>query len=477
MEENGSAMKFNKNSKKSIGIRAQLSLMIALVSLLTISIISFLSNYFIHTEFESYLSSQQSEDSKQLAADISQAYTAASGEWDNTYMHNVGMSAIYDGYIIKIYNSDGEKIWDAEECDLGLCNQVMKDMAERMKEQYPNLNGEFISSTYTLTQNGTTIGSMDLTYYGPYYLSEADSKFLSGLNRILLGTGIFSLLCSVMIGVWFAGRITRPITKTIDVTKQISAGDYEIAFHGKTRTKELDGLMESVNHLADALKRQEHLRKQMTADVSHELRTPLTSVATHLEAMMLGIWEPTLERLNSCHEEILRITGIVKDLEYLARVEGEPVSLKKSVFDLQEIAVSVNESLAVEMQAKRQNSRIIGGRVMVNADKDRMTQVVFNLCSNAVKYTPENGQITVRLAETEAEAVLSVEDTGIGIPEQETEYIFERFYRTEKSRSRKSGGAGIGLAIAKNIVEAHGGTIEVQSREGIGSIFRVYLPK
>ena len=463
--------------KKSRSVKTQLSIAIAFVSLLTISLISFLANYFIQAEFGSYLSSEQKQNSKELVSTISKAYTEDSDEWDVMYIHNIGMYALYDGYIIKIYDKNGGKVWDAEECDLSLCNQVMKDISTQMKNQYPGLKGEFVSENFDLEQDGKKIGTISLSYYGPYFLSESDSQFLLALNKILLGTGIFSLLISVIIGFLLARRITRPITKTIDFTKQIADGNYAIVPNGTTQMRELDELMNSVNHLAAALSEQEHLRKQMTADVSHELRTPLTSVATHLEAMMLGIWEPTEERLNSCHEEILRLTNLVNDLENLTRVESEAFQLDKTEVDLLEIAETVRNNLKGEIELKHLTCTVVGEKTIALADKDRMKQVVLNLLSNAVKYTPDGGNITVNIMEDEKEATMLIRDTGIGIPEDEVGFIFERFYRTEKSRNRKNGGAGIGLTIVKSILAAHGGTIEVTSKEGKGSTFIVKLPK
>ena len=463
--------------KRSRSVKTQLSIAIAFVSLLTISLISFLANYFIQAEFGSYLSSEQKQNSKELVSTISKAYTEDSDKWDVMYIHNIGMYALYDGYIIKIYDKNGGKVWDAEECDLSLCNQVMKDISTQMKNQYPGLKGEFVSENFDLEQAGKKIGTISLSYYGPYFLSESDSQFLLALNKILLGTGLFSLLISVIIGFLLARRITRPITKTIDFTKQIADGNYAIVPNGTTQMRELDELMNSVNHLAAALSEQEHLRKQMTADVSHELRTPLTSVATHLEAMMLGIWEPTEERLNSCHEEILRLTNLVKDLENLTRVESEVFQLDKTEVDLLEIAETVRDNLKGEIELKHLTCTVVGEKTIALADKDRMKQVVLNLLSNAVKYTPDGGNITVNIMEDEKEATMLIRDTGIGIPKDEVGFIFERFYRTEKSRNRKNGGAGIGLTIVKSILAAHGGTIEVTSKEGKGSTFIVKLPK
>lgn len=463
--------------KKSRSVKTQLSIAIAFVSLLTISLISFLANYFIQAEFSSYLSSQQKQNSKELVSAIGQSYTESSKEWDVMYIHNIGMYALYDGYIIKVYDLDGKKIWDAEECDLTLCNQVMKDITAQMKSHYPGVKGGFVSEKYDLTRDGQTIGSISLSYYGPYYLSESDSQFLSALNKILLGTGVVSLVVSILIGFLMARRITRPITKTIDITKQIADGNYVVSYDKTAQLRELDELMNSVNHLAGELSEQEHLRKQMTADISHELRTPLTSVATHLEAMMMGIWEPTQERLNSCHEEILRLTSLVKDLENLTKVESDTLHLDKTEVELKELVEAVVDTFQGELQAKQLSCNILGEKTVAPIDRDRMKQVVVNLLSNAVKYTPEGGVITVQIAGNDEEAVIRVIDTGIGIPENEIDHVFERFYRTEKSRSRQTGGAGIGLTIVKSIMEAHGGTVEAASKEGAGSTFTIKIPK
>jgi signal transduction histidine kinase len=226
-----------------------------------------------------------------------------------------------------------------------------------------------------------------------------------------------------------------------------------------------------------ALKEADRAKDQFLAVLSHELRTPLTSVATHLEAMMMGIWEPTQERLNSCHEEILRLTSLVKDLENLTKVESDVFHLDKTEVELKELVEAVLDTFQGEMQAKHLTYQVTGEKSVVLADRDRIKQVVLNLLSNAVKYTPEGGSITVQVMDNSAESTILVSDTGIGIPDKDIDHIFERFYRTEKSRSRQTGGAGIGLTIVKSIMEAHNGTVEVFNKEGEGSTFIIRLPK
>jgi signal transduction histidine kinase len=181
--------------------------------------------------------------------------------------------------------------------------------------------------------------------------------------------------------------------------------------------------------------------------------------------------------LQSCYEEILRIGILVKDLENLAKVESQILKLNKSFVDLHSLVVSVCTGFEIEASKKRIALAVAGKVCMTFVDEDRIKQVVFNLLSNAIKYTPDDGKITVTVQEKLNSFNVYVEDDGIGIPKEEIPLIFERFYRADKSRNRKTGGAGIGLAIVKSIVQAHGGTITVKSQIDKGSQFVICLPK
>lgn len=458
-------------------LKTQLSLTTAMMVLFTVLLISFLSNIFINLKFKDYIAEQQKQKTKEIVSSLSQQYNITLDSWNVNFIHTIGMYALYDGYIITVYDDWGESIWDAEKHDMTLCMQVMADISERMKEKYPKINGEFISKSYDLIQKGQKVGSVSISYFGPYFLSENDFQFLSALNIILISIGICSLILSILIGWIMATRISKPILKTVDIAREISAGNYSIGFDDTTKTKELDELILSINHLAKSLKDQEELRKQLTADVSHELRTPLTTVATHLEAMIEGVWEPTQDRLKSCYEEINRITKLVRDLEQLAKAESNNLKLNKTSIKLVDIISSIIRLFEIEIKNKNLNITIDGDLGELIADKDRINQVVRNLLSNAIKYTLDNGHINIKIIDTEKSVTFNVEDDGIGISEKDIPFIFERFYRADKSRNRKTGGAGIGLAIVKSIVSAHGGKVEVESSLDYGTVFKVTLPR
>lgn len=458
-------------------LRSQLSMTIMMTVLFTIAVISLLSNIIINREFELYKAEQQKKKADNIVANFTNQYNSMKQEWNIEFIHGMGMYALYDGYIIKVYDQSGEVVWDAQNHDMEMCTQIMHEITKRMEAKRPNISGAFVSHEYDLTKNGQKVGSMDISYYGPFFFSESDFHFLDTLNVVLMVIGIVSLFLSLIIGSLLAARITRPIKKTVYIAKRISEGNYSIRFEGKTKLKELDELAAAINCLTEGLAEQESLRKRLTVDIAHELRTPLTTLASHLEAMIEGVWEPSVERLQSCYEEISRLTGLVSDLERLAKTEGDNLVLNKSYVDLMDIAHSCYDRYEIEAKKKNISLVIAGRSAIAHVDKDRMSQVMANLLTNAIKYTPENGHIRIEVEESENSSIFAIEDDGIGIPEHELSLVFERFYRTDKSRNRKTGGAGIGLAIVKSIVMAHGGTVQANSNKEQGSRFTVTLPK
>jgi signal transduction histidine kinase len=459
------------------GIRTQLTMTITLIVLSMVALITLSANIFINIEFKKYAEQQQNTRIQSLVYNLISQYNGVTQQWDTGYIHGIGMDALYDGYIIKLYDQDGKMVWDAENHDMALCKEIMDDITSRMNAKYKSFNGGPVSNEFNLKQNGQVIGKVSVTYYGPFFYSESEFELLSTLNLLLLIIGILSLFSSFIAGFLLSKRISRPIIKMANITTKIADGNYDIRFEGKTKTRELDELVTAVNNMASNLYRQESLRKQLTTDVAHELRTPLTVVSSHLEAMIDGIWEATPERLKSCYEEIERLSGLISDMESLAQIENDNLKLSKSQVDLLELTHTVRSNFEIESGKKNISIEVHGEPTVIDADRDRLNQVIINLLSNAIKYTPENGHVRITVKDTVNNGIITIEDDGIGIPEDELPLIFERFYRTDKSRNRKTGGAGIGLTIVKSIVNAHGGKIIVTSSTEQGSCFTVILPK
>lgn len=456
-------------------LRSQLSFYIMTIVLIVVALISLLANAAVNKQFKEYIISQEQGQREKIVSDLENLYNGMTRNWNSDYLHAIGMYSLYDGYVLTVYDTSEKMIWDAESHDMSLCRQIMNDITERMNQR--DNSGGFTTYVYDLKQGDQKVGSVSIKAYGPYFLKENDFQFISTLNALLLIIAVVSCAVSIITGAFLANKIARPITKTAEIAGQISDGNYNIRFESETETRELSALISSINNMAGALDRQERYRKQLTADIAHELRTPLTAIRSHLEAMAEGLWEATPERLNSCVEEVKRLSSLMIDLDRLAKLEQENVSLNITDIDLMAVVRAVCSNFEKEADNKNIGISIDGAPSGIHADKDRITQVITNLLSNAIKYTPEGGHIRVQVKDEDTNGIVVIEDDGIGISQKDLLYVFERFYRTDQSRNRKTGGAGIGLTIAKSIVEAHNGRITVESTEGTGSRFAVVLPK
>ena len=457
-------------------IRQKISFNIIAVVIVVLLLFSIITQWSIQGEFRSYIESQQRKKTETIVSSLDATFIPINNDWNESEIHAIGMSSLYEGFIIKVSDLAGNTVWDAETHDMGLCNQVRSDIIERMAKEGGVTGGEFSTNVYDLKQENVVIGSVTISFYGPYFFSQDDFIFLQTLNKITYIVGGFSLVLAIIIGYFLAKNISKPISNAVHATNEIANGNYTVRSLLDTNVIELNELSSSIHKLADSITAQESLRKQMTADVAHELRTPLTAVSTHLEAMIEGIWEPTNERLTSCHDEVNRIIAIVKDLEQLELIENKRYQLHCTTFSLKDVVTKVCNNFAMQMKEKSLQLSVEGKDLSIHADYDRVTQIVVNLLSNAIKYTNDGDRISIRLCNEDSKSVLYIEDTGIGISKEQLPYIFERFYRVDKSRNRKTGGAGIGLTIVNSLVEAQGGKISIESEQGVGTTVKVEFP-
>jgi len=464
-------------NKMKFSLRTKLSLSYVLVALLLVVAISFLSNFFLDRQFKNYVLSQQEQKNKSTVTLIKQQYNNNGKGWSGVNLESIGESALEDGIIVKVKDNSGKTVWDATQHNKGLCITMLKHMAENMSSRYNNFKGGYVESDYLLTINSKKIGSIKLGYYGPFYFTDDDLDFISTLNNILLAVGVGALLFALLLGAYMARRLSMPISRVIKSANQISKGDYGDRILKISSTTEIGELTTSINNLAETLEGQEILRKQLFADVAHELHTPLATLQSHIEAMIDGIWEPDKKRLTSCHEEVIRINKLVNDIEKLARYESENLILHKTDFDLSELIQNITGTFETDSANKGIKFNFTGRKQKINADKDKVSQVMVNLLSNALKYTEKGGSVEININETNDKIEFSVKDNGIGISSEDRPHIFERFFRVDKSRNRMTGGSGIGLSIVAAIIDAHKGSIEVNSEPGKGTEFIVILPK
>lgn len=449
--------------------------------IVSILIVSLISNKMIDNHFNQYLSEEHKSRVNNIVRLVDELYSKQAGVTvsDNEVIMRY---AVMENFYIELRDKEDNRIFTSGKDHLipnNMMNSMMGGMMGRMMGGYYNMRiGEYIEEKYPLEINNNNAGTIIIGYFGNWNASQEAMSFKMTLNQSLVIAGIAALIIGLLISLVISRGFTIPLVKISRTADEMIKGNLGIRAQVKTNTSEIFNLSRSINYLAETLQQQDTLRKRLSSDMAHEIRTPLTTVKTYIEAIMDGIWEPTKERLESCYEELERITKLTDNIQNLAKVEqGNPV-ISKTKFD---VSSDVRKILnTFEPMYGNKNITIfldIEDGVMVNTDRDKFKQIMYNLLSNAYKYSEEEGIVSVRLKQEDGWVKIEVEDNGIGIDEKDLPYIFERFYRGDVSRARDTGGAGIGLTITKSLVEALDGKIEALSVKGKGSIFRVKLPK
>ena len=447
-----------------------------LVALICVVLISILANFFLAKQFQNYVIQVHEQTVQGIISSVKGQYNAKIG-WNKDVVQNIGATALEGGFMFTLKDFTGKTIWDAATYNNGMCQQMLGHMSENMTKIYPNWKGKYEEDSYPIVINSQNVGTAIIGNYGPLYYSDSELIFISTLNKIFIGAGIISLLLALIVGVLMAEGLSRPILHVIATAGKISKGDYSTRSTVKSNVEEIKNLTNTINNLAETLQSQEILRKRLTSDISHELRTPLATLQSYMEAILDGIWEPTTEKINSCHEEIMRLSRLVGDLEKLSKYEGENLILIKSEFNFTKLIKNVILNFENDYLTKGINISFESSDVMICADKDKVSQIVINLVSNALKYTNQDGSVVIEVNQKDASVELIVKDNGMGVPVKDLPYIFQRFYRADKSRNRHTGGAGIGLTITKSLVEAHKGKIVVKSELNKGTTFKIILPR
>jgi two-component system, OmpR family, sensor histidine kinase BaeS len=306
-------------------------------------------------------------------------------------------------------------------------------------------------------------------------IEGADGALRATLLRAIAGAAGLATLLALVTGLTVARRIARPIARLIAVTRSMAAGERAARAGEIEAPGELRDLVAAFDLMAEAVDREDRIRRNLVADLAHELRTPVAVLQAGHEALLDEIVEPTPEELSSLREEVLRLARMVDDLQTLASADAAALHLDRRPCDLADIATRAADSLVHRFEAAGvELDRHLSG-VPVFADPRWLHQVVTNLLTNTLKFTPVGGEVTVRTVASSTLAVLEVADTGVGIPAGELPRIFDRFWRGRGTA--QTSGSGIGLAVAAELARAHGGQLLAASTEGRGTTMTLHLPR
>lgn len=370
-----------------------------------------------------------------------------------------GMMAGMMGRRLRLADSQGNLVVDTESVD------PTSSLDEKELQQAISLQVGSDTVGYLLPEGGMIFNSGDAT------------NLLNRLTRAAyIAVGV-AIALSLLLTIWLSNRLLRPIQALKQVATSLSKGDLtrRVEVQGED---ELATLAQTFNQMAASLENAEASRQAMTADIAHELRNPLAVQRAHLEALQDGVYPPTSENLQPILEQNLLLTRLVDDLGTLALVDAGQLQIENIPTDILSLIERIIERFKPQADDKQIEFQFSsqGECRPIALDPGRVEQILVNLFSNAIRYTPDGGWVKVYLECSRGQALITVHDSGPGLPEEAIPQIFERFYRADPSRSRSEGGTGLGLAIARRLAEAQGGTLTAANHPDGGAIFSLCFP-
>ena len=459
-------------------IKWQLLLSFVSLSFILVGAFSWITLNLLESHFADYVRERQESELEEYSTDVENLYQQnGTGEENSQAIQRVGRNALQQSVIVRIFDEDGQLLWSPSASEEEDAKNKVQDHLLHMEQMVGGMESDYVQSRSPLYDGTEEIGMMEIQSVGPYAYTEHDALFISDMESKLVLVAFFSLLIPLFFALLVAKKLSSPIVTINDFTKEIAKGRYSSLSLEETGIREIDDLLVSVNDLSLQLQYQQKIRNRLSSDIAHEIRTPLTTLKGNIEAMIDGVWEISEERLYRCYEEVSRITRLIGEIDRINELESQESQLQKTTFDLTELAQQIVDNFQPMLVENKLNCSVSGDRVFISADRDKIHQVLTNLLANAIKFTPSGGRIDLYVSQSKGTTSFRIIDNGQGIPPEEVGQIFERFYMAEPSRNSKLGGQGIGLSIVKGIVNAHQGTISVDSIYGKGTTFTINLPK
>ena len=450
----------------------KIALSLLLVVAVSVGLTAYLTHHRTTSEFSDFISESRASYLEQTEQTLKDYYTE-NGSWAGVQSLIQSLPVFVNDHLI-LADSSGTIIGDTNAQWLGETVQSVR----LTKPTSIVVSGQEVGKLYLLSSGMVIVQFIPpggaLSGQPP---SSPEQRYLSHVNTSLLIAGVVGAAVAILLGLFLTRQFTKPIRALKKGASRIARGD--LAYRVEVKSgDEFGELAKSFNSMAASLDSSEQSRRRLFADIAHELRTPLSVIEGTVDAMLDGVYEPSPDNINSIKEETDVLTRLVGELRDLTLAESGHLKLEIEPTNLAEMVQRRVSQAEVIARGKNVNLRtdIAEGLPEIEADGRRIEQVVANLLDNALNHTPSGGSVTIAASREKDGILVSVSDTGEGIPPEHLPYIFERFYRVDDARSRKTGGAGLGLAIAKQMVELHGGRIWVESEAGKGSKFSFTLP-
>jgi len=436
--------------QRPVGLR--LALAFVAVAVLAVALVAVLAVLFTDKDIAVLVQQRRDDLIRSLAADAISTYNTGQPGWNDVYLSPALDLAASDGAQAAIFDAHGKLVTST----------------------LPASGGTAGLDRRPLFLHGRRIGTLLVRFTGQGVGASANNLRVS-LIRADIGAAGLAAVLALLVALAVSRRITRPVIRLIESARAMGSGDRQARVGDVPGAPaELRELAVTFDQMADTLAAQEQLRRDLAADLAHELRTPVAVLQANTEALLDGVLAHTPEQTASLHEEVLRLGRMVEDLQTLAAAEAAALQLSLRPCDLAQIAAAAAEDWETSFAAARINFQRELEPAPVLADPGRLHQVIGNLLSNALKFTPADGRIEMFLSQVDGQARLEVRDTGPGISPDDQPHVFDRLWRG--AQATQIAGSGIGLAVAAELTRAHQGTIELASELGIGSQFTLTLP-
>lgn len=450
-------------------LRAKILFYFLLVSMIGILFVSFFIQWGFEESFKSYLDRNREKKIDRVIVAIEKDFEK-NGRFTSDPIIGLHEFALTDQIYFQLYDRFGQLQMDSSSIR-GMMNGL------GLTEPVQNKD-EWHTKTYRLNVDQTRIGKLVAIY--PEGLIDDEYTFLQTIQLYIYVAVCLTIILAVLFSMVFSKKLTSGLKRLSYAAHELQLHNLGIRIPLKGLPDEVKQLAISFNNLAESLSKEEMLRKQFTGDLAHELRTPLATLRSQIEAFQDGIWEPTPQRLKQSHDELMRLVRLVNELEKLLAAENPQIKLEKTEMEAGSILADVWEMFLpiFNQRGIRLHFEEPDQEGWFRADKDRLIQILSNILNNALKYTTEGKTVSLSVRTDEEDYVgFQIKDEGAGMDDEDIPHIFERFYRGDKSRDRKTGGIGIGLSIVKALMDAHKGKIQVKSKLKKGTTVTLWFPK